>query len=78
MAERCDIVGEFLGVRLPPCGGPATRVVVGGCERGHTRSRPVCEPHAEAFQADPQTVYCEQCDEAGAEIPMTLEVPDER
>lgn len=81
----CTIVGEMvLGVRSEPCGRVATHISVGRCERGHTRARPVCTHHAEAFRRQPDAIFCEQCDECGAQTiirtalaPITLDVGGE-
>jgi hypothetical protein len=68
----CDIVTEFAGVSLPPCGRPVVHALTGSCEHGHTRSRPVCDAHSAAFAANPTAVYCEECDRAGVEALMNV------
>jgi hypothetical protein len=72
MPETCDIVTEFAGIRLSPCGRPAAYALTGGCGHGHTRTRPVCDAHAAAFAADPTALYCGGCDQAGVEALMSF------
>lgn len=73
-ASACTIVTEFLGIKLDPCGDPAAHVFAGGCERGHTRTRPICSMHAKAFNAVPAYVVCEQCSQEGHDTQMVVRV----
>ncbi len=74
MPETCDIISEFCGIRLDPCGRPATHTSTGRCEHGHVRTRPICSLHAAAFAATPSAVVCEQCDCDGRDTPMSLTI----
>ena len=71
--KKCTIRGEALGQPVPACGGDASVVLTGQCQRGHTRTRPVCQEHAAIFTAMPNTVVCEPCDAEGYEsvLPLT-------
>lgn len=75
MADHtCAIAGEFAGIRLEPCGEPATHSTVGTCEQGHTRDRRICTGHADAFAEMPAAVCCYECDQAGVESRMTVTI----
>lgn len=70
--SACTIVGEFLGIKLDPCGKDATHTSTGSCERGHTRTRRICTDHAKAFAVMPTAVVCAQCVEEGHEMQAVI------
>lgn len=76
--ETCTIVADFLGILLDPCGLDATHTAAGHCEHGHTRTRSICTNHAQAFEALPDAVACEQCAQAGIHTPMALLIEEVR
>lgn len=78
MTETCDIVGEFAGIRLDPCGKPATHSTVGTCEQGHTRTRRICTEHAHIFVGFPDTLWCDNCDQVGVESRMAITINEEQ
>jgi hypothetical protein len=75
--QACRIVGEFAGIRLGPCGKPATHSAVGTCEQGHTCTRRICTEHARIFAEMPDTVWCDNCDQAGVESRMAITINKE-
>jgi len=72
MSAVCTIRGEFAGIPVGPCGRIGDVTLTGECVRGHRAQRIVCDLHASAFQVEPTTVFCEQCDSDGYESRMTI------